>query len=227
MIAIFDLDRTITRQPTWTRFLVFANRGRPVFWIRMLRVLVQAALYKLGFADRDSVKVVSLRTLSHLSRNELEEIADHFTTREVATGLRPGAVRAVEWHRDRGDRLILATASVDLIADRIAAVLGFDDVVATRLDWSAGQQPPPPRLDGKNCYGAEKLERFSQIGISSAGFAYSDHVSDIEMLRMADHPVAVNPSRGLRKLARAGQVTLADFNSDDISFLTMKARSSR
>jgi phosphoserine phosphatase len=108
----------------------------------------------------------------------------------------------------------------------MATALGFDDVVATRLDWSPGRQPSPPRLAGRNCYGREKLERFSQIGVSSAGFAYSDHVSDIDMLRMADHAIAVNPSRGLRRLARAGQATIANLNQDDISFLIAKTGSS-
>ena len=31
-ITIFDLDRTLTRQGTWTAFLIFTPGGRPTRW---------------------------------------------------------------------------------------------------------------------------------------------------------------------------------------------------
>lgn len=223
MIVIFDLDRTITRQPTWTRFLIFVNRGRATFWLLLLRILAQAVAYKLGLADRDSVKSVSLRALSHCSHEEAGKFADRFTLEEVRRGLRPGAVKAIEWHRLRGDRLVMATASVDLVAERMGAALGFDEVISTRLDWSDPDGRPVPRLAGLNCYGAEKLEEFARRGISRAGFAYSDHISDLDMLRMADHGVAVNPSHRLRKASADARLTIVDFNTPDISSLEMKA----
>jgi len=226
-IAIFDLDKTITRAPTWTRFLIFANRKRPVFLFHLVRILVQGASYKLGLASRDSVKVVSLRSLSHLSRDELEAAAAAFIEREVRSGLRPGAVEAIRWHAARGDRLIIATASVDLVADKLARALGFHEVIATRLDWSAEGEAPAPRLSGANCYGAEKLKRIEAHGIERASFAYSDHVSDLDMLLNSDHGIAVNPSSGLRKAAREMNLTIADLNLPEIGFLFDKVNASK
>lgn len=217
--AIFDLDRTITRAPTWTRFLIFVNHKRPSFWFFLLRIMAHGAVHKLGLASRDSVKVVSLRTLTHLSRDQLQQAAAAFIAREVQSGLRPGAVEAIKWHAARGDRLIMATASVDLVADELAKALGFDDVIATKLDWSA---PSAPRLSGKNCYGLEKMRRIEEFGISRSNFAYSDHVSDLPMLLASDLGVAVNPSSGLKQAAGKHGLIIADLNSADIGFLSDK-----
>jgi phosphatidylglycerophosphatase C len=211
--AIFDLDRTITREPTWTRFLIFANRGRPVFWLHLVRILAQGALYKLGLASRDSVKVISLRALAHLSHEEAKAASAAFIAREMVSGLRPGAVAAIRWHAARGDRLIIATASVDLVADELARALGFHEVIATRLDWSGERRQSGPRLASANCYGEEKMRRIEAHGITRSSYAYSDHVSDLPMLLNSDHGIAVNPSSGLRKAARKFGLQVLDFNT--------------
>ena len=213
--AIFDLDRTITREPTWTRFLIFANRGRPAFWLLLVRILAQGALYKLGLASRDSVKVVSLRALAHLSHDEARAASADFIAREVQSGLRPGAAAAIAWHAARGDRLIIATASVDLVADELGRALGFHEVIATRLDWSGEGGQATPRLASANCYGDEKMRRIVAHGIARSSYAYSDHISDLPMLLSSDHGIAVNPSSGLKKAARKLGLQIEDFNTTD------------
>ncbi|KCZ87932.1 HAD family hydrolase [Hyphomonas johnsonii] len=209
--AIFDLDKTITRAPTWTRFVFFVNRARVPFLLRLPWLIGHGIAHKMGLASRDSVKAHSLRTLAWLDRDALEEAADTFIAREVAQGLHPGAVAAIKWHARRGDRLVIATAAVDLLADRLAAALGFDQVIATRLDWTTGGKVRPPRLAGLNCYGTEKLRRIDDCRFHGPVFAYSDHVSDLAMLAQADHGIAVNPSRGLRRAAPGHQVRVVDY----------------
>ncbi|MEQ9505780.1 MAG: HAD-IB family hydrolase [Hyphomonas sp.] len=217
--AIFDLDRTITRAPTWTRFLIFANRRRLRFWLYLPVLMAHGIAYKLGFASRDSVKVRSLTTLTWKSREELHAVADDFIAREVERGLLPGTVAAIRAHAARGDHLVIATASVDLIAEPLARALGFHQVIATLIDWSPAAEAPPPRLDGLNCYGAEKLRRINEHSFQKPVFAYSDHVSDLGMLLQADHAIAVNPSSGLRRAARDHAITVVDFETTDISYL--------
>jgi HAD superfamily hydrolase (TIGR01490 family) len=209
--AIFDLDKTITRAPTWTRFIFFVNRARIPFLLRLPWLLGHGIAHKLGLASRDSVKAHSLLTLAWLDRDALEKAADTFIAREVAQGLHPGAVAAIKWHTQRGDRLVIATAAVDLLADRLAAALGFDQVIATRLDWAPHGTVPAPRMSGANCYGAEKLRRIGEHTFLRPVFAYSDHVSDLAMLEQADHGIAVNPSRGLRRAAPERNVRVVDY----------------
>lgn len=217
--AIFDLDRTITRQPTWTRFLIYTNQRRLTFWLYLPVLMAHGIAYKLGFASRDSVKVRSLTTLSWQSRDALQASAEAFIAREVERGLRPGAVAAIKAHTERGDHLVIATASVDLIAEPLARALGFHQVIATLIDWTDDADGRPPRLAGLNCYGAEKLRRINEHTFEKPVYAYSDHVSDLDMLLQAEHGVAVNPSSGLRQAARSHPIRVVDFETVDPSYL--------
>ncbi|MDT8282372.1 MAG: HAD-IB family phosphatase, partial [Gammaproteobacteria bacterium] len=142
----------------------------------------------------------------------------------LAHGLRPGACAAISFHRERGDRLVLVTAAVDMIAEPLGRALGFDDIIATRLSWDTAAGVPV--LDGANCYGAEKLRRIDEIRalrpFHGPIYAYSDHVSDLELLCQADHGIAVNPSSGLRRAASACGIEIVDFDVPSFSPTTME-----
>jgi phosphatidylglycerophosphatase C len=215
--AIFDLDRTITRLPTWTPFLFYVNGVRPVFLFRFLLLALHMIGYKLKLASRDSIKAHGIRTLTGFDRVILQAKADAFVTARLAHGLRPGARAAINFHRERGDRLILATAAVDMVAEPLGRALGFDEVIATRLSWDAGANVPVPVLDGANCYGVEKLRRIAEVRalrpFDNPTFAYSDHVSDFELLCQVDHGIAVNPSSGLRRAAPTCGIKIVDFEA--------------
>ncbi|MCU0731961.1 MAG: HAD-IB family hydrolase [Hyphomonas sp.] len=217
--AIFDLDRTITRHPTWTRFLIFVNGHRLAFWLAVPMLALHGLAHKLGLASRDSVKVRALRSLTWLGREKLDAAAEAFIAREIETGLWPGAAAAIRWHAAQGHHLVVCTASVDLYVDKLARALGFHQVIATRLDWTADARHPPPRLAGANCYGAEKLKRLAEFSFAGPVYAYSDHISDLGMLLQGDHAIAVNPSAGLRRAANEHPITVVDFASADLSFL--------
>lgn len=219
--AIFDLDRTITRLPTWTPFLFHVNGLSPMFLARFLLLVLHMIGYKLKLASRDSVKAHGVRTLTGFDRATLQAKADAFVAARLANGLRPGARAAISFHRERGDRLILATAAVDMVAEPLGRALGFDEIIATRLSWDAGTDVPVPVLGGANCYGAEKLRRVAEVRalhtFDSPVFAYSDHVSDLELLCQADHGIAVNPSSGLRRAAPTCGIKIVDFDSPSFS----------
>lgn len=215
--AIFDLDKTITRQGTWSRFVRHATGGGLGFWGKLPLAGVQAIKYKLGLADRASVKVRAIELyLAGRSRGELEKLANEFVAADVARGLRKEARAVIEAHRTAGDRLVIASAAVDLICDAMARELGFDGVICTRLCWSA-DGCLMPRLDGENCYGEEKLRRVEAFfeGQRPDGpiVFYSDHHTDLPCLNWADRGVAVNPSAKLRAQAGANNVEVVDWDA--------------
>ncbi len=212
--AIFDLDRTITRAPTWTWFLLHVNGRNPLFWGQFLLIVLRMIGYKLHLVPRTSIKAAGVRTLRARTRAELQQKADDFVARILASGLRPGAKPAINTHKARGDLLILVTAAVDVVAEPLARALGFDQVICTRLAWPAGATGPV--LDGPNCYGAEKLRRIDALRarhpFSPPIYAYSDHISDLELLSQADHGIAVNPSTALRRAAQARGLEIVNFD---------------
>jgi HAD superfamily hydrolase (TIGR01490 family) len=213
--AIFDLDRTITKAPTWTWFLLHVNGKKPLFWGQFLLIILRMVAYKLRLVPRTSIKAAGIKTLKGHDRAQLQTKADAFVANVLANGLRPGAQAAITSHKTQGDRLVLVTAAVDVVAEPLARALGFDQVISTRLTWPAGASGPV--LDGANCYGAEKQRRIAEVEaeqpFAHPTYAYSDHISDLELLSRADHGIAVNPSSGLREAAQARGLEIVDFNT--------------
>lgn len=209
-VAIYDMDKTITATPTWTRFLLHAARRRAPWRLGLLPLAALGALpYALKRLDRAGLKQWSHRLLlgRTLAEADLAALAEDFADREAAHGVLHEARAQIEADRAAGYRLVMATASHGYYADAIGQRLGFDDVIAT-LALRDVKGLVIPRIDGENCYGPVKLRRVEQW-LAAAGLrradchvrAYSDHVSDAPLLEWADEAFAVNAHGPLRTLA--------------------------
>ena len=209
-LAIYDMDKTITAAPTWTRFLVAAARARAPWRLALLPAVAAGGIgYLLRLTDRAGLKQASQRLMlgGALAPAEIEALAERFAAHEAAHGVLHGARAQIAADRAAGCRLVMATASHRYYAGAIARLLGFDDVVATEAKRDE-QGRILSLIEGDNCYGPVKLHRIESWmagqGIARGGAhvrAYSDHVSDAPLLAWADEPFAVNAHGPLRRLA--------------------------
>ncbi len=220
-LAIYDMDKTITRAPTWTRFLIHAARSHAPWRLGLLPLAGLASVgYLLRLLDRAGLKQATHRLLigRALSPEALEGLGDAFAETVVARGVLAGARKRIAADRAAGYRLVLATASHRYYAAAIAARLGFDDVIATDARRNVDGHVLS-LIEGENCYGAAKLRLVEKwleaqgIGRGEAHVrAYSDHVSDAPLLGWADEPFAVNAHEPLRRLARQRGWPLLDWH---------------
>jgi len=209
-LAVYDMDRTVTRRATYTPFLLHcALRRAP--WRLAFGPLVALSMlaYVLRLIDRARLKEINHRLLlGHtIHPRDLQPLVDSFADQQVASNIRPGALKFIARDKSEGRRLVLATASYRLYADAIAERLGFDDVIGTGSVIGLDSQVHAKIL-GENCYGPAKLRMIAdwvkRSGLKGAhGHVrfYSDHVSDRPAFEWADEPVAVNPHGKLRRLA--------------------------
>ena len=210
-LAIYDMDRTVTRTGTYTPFLFHAAR-RLAPWRLALAPLVPVAMaaYAARAIDRRRLKEISQRLLlgGGVPRARLAPATESFADRILRHNIHPGALRQIAEDRAAGRRLVLATASYRFYVEPIARRLGFDDVIATG-SVAGLDDIIHARIDGENNYGPAKL-RLVEAWMEEQGIArgdaairfYSDHVSDAPVLEWADEPYAVNPSAKLRHLAK-------------------------
>jgi HAD superfamily hydrolase (TIGR01490 family) len=211
LLAIYDMDRTVTRRPTYSAFLLHAAL-RLVPW-RLLFVPALAApalAYALKLIDRGRLKEMSYRILigRSVTPGRLEPVVESFAERQVATNVMAGALASIAADKAAGRRLVLATASYRLYAASIARRLGFDDVIATDTRVDPGGRVLA-RIDGRNCYGIAKLDMI-EAWLQREGLEreavhirfYSDHVSDSPVHHWSDEPVAANPHDRLMRLAQ-------------------------
>ncbi len=214
-IALYDMDKTITRRATLLAWLVFYARAEAPWRLALLPLLGVAALgYALRLLDRTRLKQLAQALLMGpgCARATVARRAAAFAAVTVASGLWPGAVVQLAADRAEGRTLVLATASYAYYVDAIAAALGFDAVLATESIWDGDTLRP--RVAGANCYGAAKAARVA-AWLESRPHApmrfYSDHVSDAPLFERADEAVAVCPSPALRRLATARGWRIADW----------------
>jgi len=209
-IAIFDLDYTLTKRGTWARFVIRNVLYKPWLWIPLgLSTAWAQWQYKNDKIDRINVKQAMMRwSMVGKSRRSMERMAEKFAVKEVNTGLRPGAIKALKKHQDAGDMIIIASAAVDIIVAPLAGQLGIKHWVATNMKWEDGKLAS--HFASPNCYGGEKLLRVKQLLKDKPELKqnntiitmYTDSYSDLEILRFSDKGVAVNADRELREAAK-------------------------
>ena len=219
-LAVYDMDRTVTRRATYTPFLLHcALRRAPWRLLFVPLVALSMLAYALRLIDRAKLKEINHHLLlgHKIHPAMLRPLVDSFAERQVATNIRPGALAAIARDKADGRRLVLATASYRLYADAIARRLGFDDVIGTGSVIGLDERVHAKIL-GENCYGPAKLRMIAdwvdKSGLKGAhGHVrfYSDHVSDQPAFEWADEPVAVNPHAKLRRLATERGWTIEDW----------------
>ena len=209
-LAIYDMDKTITHAPTWTRFLVQTARRQAPWRLALLPLAgVATGAYAMKAIDRARLKQVTQRLLlGHRMRDaDARRAAARFADSVIASGVFAGARAQIAADKAAGYRLVMATASYRFYASAIAERLGFDDVIGTEVEQVGDRLRA--RISGENCYGPAKLRMIqawmAAHTIDRADTAirfYSDHVSDAPVLDWADEPFAVNAHGPLRTLAR-------------------------
>lgn len=204
-LSIFDLDRTLTRRPTYTALLTFMSWHVAPWRLLTAPIIILAMLgYLCGLYSRRRVKEIEQWLLlgNRVRRADVEREAELFANRLNGDGFFAAGKAAIVRDQAAGSRVILATAANQFYAIAIAERLGIKEVVATQSVWRGDHLTAT--IEGENCYGLAKrqmTERYlADRGISRDNVYirfYSDHISDLPMFEWADEQIAVNPSRKL------------------------------
>lgn len=187
-IVAFDFDGTLTTKDSFTAFLKW--RTPPGRWVLGGLRLVPAALAYLVHRDRGRIKAAAVREyLQGVTRERLEADARRFAALYSRSLLRPDAVMAWKRWRDERVRLVIVTASPDLVVAPFARGLGADDLIGTPLAFDA-QDRVTGSFASANCRGPEKVARLKALFGPDLRVraAYGDTTGDTEMLAIADEP---------------------------------------
>ncbi len=205
-LAIFDLDNTLLAGDSdhaWGEFLVAEGLVDPV-----LHKARNDGFYADYCAGKLDIFAYSEFVFSFLVDKEpswLAALHRRFMENVIEPMVLPKAVDLVESHRTRGDRLLITTATNRFITAPIAARFGIDELLATDPEQVEGRYTG--RVAGTPCYQDGKIVRFRewlarQDRTFEESWFYSDSRNDLPLLRVVDHPVAVNPDTVLAAEAR-------------------------
>jgi HAD superfamily hydrolase (TIGR01490 family) len=204
--AFFDLDRTLLRRSST---LALAGSFRRYGVIKR-RDVAKAALWQLLFvahgASAERVRKAAedgLMLLRGFSPDELRELVAEAMEPILKPLVYSEAVELVDEHRRRGEPSYIVSAALQEVVDALTVELGFDGALGTICEVEDGV------FTGRgvrSCHGAKKADALRELAAAegfdlSASTAYSDSHTDLPFLEAVGHPVAVNPDRGLRRVA--------------------------
>ena len=204
-LAVFDLDSTLTLKDTYLDFLIRFLLSHLSRMPRTIGLPFDVARFKLGQRDNCWLKQRFLNAiLGGITRSEVDDFSRRFVDDLFERGMRDSALSRLAEHQSAGDRVILVTASFDFYVRYLAQKLGIDEIIATGAEWK--DDALTGKLAGQNCYGVEKLRRLDlALGDARDDYfvtAYSDHHSDMELMRWADKAVVVAPTSKMAQAAR-------------------------
>jgi HAD superfamily hydrolase (TIGR01490 family) len=208
-LHLFDLDRTITRLPTYTPFLIHAALRLAPWRLLLIPALIPYfAGYGLKRIDRKALKQAMHRLMlgKRVDAARIARVTASFAKATVTGNIYDAAKHVIAEANAAGEHVVIATASHRFYVEPIAAALGARYVIATGSVWDGDLLTP--QIPGENCYADAKrvmVERwFANQDLDRDAFHvrfYSDHVSDLPTFDWADEPIAVHPSPKLRAVA--------------------------
>lgn len=205
--AFFDLDRTLISGASPFVFGIAAWRNKMIPTKSLLTDGFNALIFKLFGASDEKSEAIRDRILGAV---EGANQADLMSLNEeigptLMRKVRPESRSLVDMHHEAGrDTWIVSASPIELV-EPLAHALGMTGGIATRSEVVDGVYTG--RLDGPFVYGTGKTEAIEKLAAERGYdmrlcYAYSDSVSDLPMLELVGHPVAVNPDGALESLAQ-------------------------
>jgi len=196
---IFDVDHTISRHSTGIHFLYEGIRMGVLPLFPVMTIPAIYLKYRSGRMAHGRVRE-TIPGLQGKSCEELRRVARECFARRIKHDLFPSAVALIRSIVDRGGHVVLATLSVDIIVEPLAAFLGVDDIIASSFEFDDGICTG--RFAGGPMFNVAKRDQVLQFlaergrRLEDCSF-YSDSINDLPLLEAVGHPVAVNPDRKL------------------------------
>lgn len=189
-LAVFDVDGMLLQGDSL--WLAARHSTRPLdrLWaaLRCLPWLIGWQLRWVSTARFKQRTIAAFRICEACDRDLGEDSRQERWLMELRSHLRPEALTRVRWHQDRGDRVLLCSASPRLLLQPLADWLGVE-LLCTELRRIDGQGLPT--LTSPNCKGPEKIRRLTQhLGALEGRWleAYGDSEGDRELLQAATRP---------------------------------------
>ncbi len=205
-LALFDLDNTLLAGDSdylWGVFLAEQGLVDRDHYERENERFYQE--YKAGRLDIHEFLRFSLRPLSEIEPQRLQELHRQFMADKIEPIISTAALGLLETHRELGDTLLIVTATNAFVTTPIARRLGVEQLLATEPEILDGRYTG--QVSGTPCFKEGKVERLNQwlehSGETLQGsHFYSDSHNDIPLLETVSHPVAVDPDDQLLEYAQ-------------------------
>lgn len=214
--AFFDLDGTIiATHSVKDIFLERLSEGK-VQKDEVFDLATMAVRYMFKSANFEDGLRSSVRNMAGMDESELSDLADKVKSERLLPQVFPEVRAIIKAHRKKNHTLVVITSASQYQVEPLAADLGIDNIICTRLQVADGKFTG--EIDGEPCYGPAKLHAANAFAEENnvklrKSFFYSNGSEDIPLLDAVGHPVAIAPDDKLKKAAHRRGWPVHDFES--------------
>jgi len=204
--AFFDLDKTIIARSSAFVF------SRPFFQEGLInrRAVLKSSyaqfMFLLAGADAEQMERMRAHITAQCAGWDIAQVTAivEETLHDIVDPLiYAEATKLIASHRERGDDIVVVSASGAEVVAPIAEMIGATHTVATRMVTHNGRYTGEVEFfcAGENkALAAQELAQQRGYDLQRC-WAYSDSITDLPLLEAVGHPTAVNPDRALRREA--------------------------
>jgi phosphoserine phosphatase len=224
LAAFFDIDGTLVPKPSLERrlmrFLYWRKEWTPGSFARWVTRYLKVCALPSG-TPWENRWVLATHGNKTFWKHVRFGAAMEFGERGPRIDFFVEGTRRMQWHASQRHKIFLVSGTLEVLAQFAAEELREElragasrsdllpdaiGVCATRLAEIGGRWSG--EVSGEAVWGNQKVREVERLarehGLDlSRSFAYANSASDCGMLARVGHPMAVNPDRGLRRVAEA------------------------
>lgn len=187
--AIFDVDKTLIKNDCLLLAAKLSNKRIPLL-LKSILFIPYYLLFLIRAISAKRLKEIFLKkfNICALFNDKKNLLIKKKYKDELIKSIRGEALDRLNFHKKRGDKIILCSASPNMLLEPLATYLDID-LLSTKLNkieckWT-------PKIIGSNCNGKEKVKVLeNNLGpLNKITFhAYGDSEGDKYMLEISDFP---------------------------------------
>lgn len=202
-LAFFDLDGTILNGDSNELFFSYLLEQGVIDNDFLKPLATFQKLYYEGVLKIDDFVLYATKPLLKMSKAERDALIDGALKEKLAPHIKAKAKEAVQYHKEKGDRVLVVSATVDYLVRPVANAIGVTDVIAAPVALDAEGRLTQALTD-VTPYQENKVVRINKFlaneHLSLEGScAYGDSINDVQMLLMCQNRFAVDATSELLK----------------------------
>ena len=199
-VAFFDMDGTLIDGDTNDLSLKYMIDKGLAAEDRYLKLCHYGDLFFQGVLDINQFIRFAVEPLIGIDKDKLQLLLEDCVNSRILPHVKPGAKKAIEFHKNRGDCTVIVTSTMDYLVEHVAKGLGIDNIIAAPMERINGVLTG--RQSGSVPYQKGKVLRIKEFVKAhnidmSESFAYGDTVNDLPMLLLCKHRYAIDPNEKL------------------------------
>lgn len=208
-LVVFDFDGTSISANSPVKLVKYLTMKGMLGPTYVARIIAWAVAYALHIPQNEAwVRGLVFSAFEGWKKEKADAFLRDFYDEEIEPLFRPVADQMMMAHMAKGDTVVVISATFEPIILRAMEKHAFKNQVSVCM--VVDQKGCYTRqVDGTPVEGEEKVRCVERFGNQMFGegnwdlvCAYADHYSDIPLLEMAQHPIAVSPGPALAREAK-------------------------